>query len=258
MNLAKQLEQLGLVEKEAKVYVALLEMGDATAQDLATKSGLNRATTYVILESLVKKHLVKSTTRNKKTYFIIENPLQMLDLLYEEKKELNDKIDTAKKIMPELEMLGRLTTERTKVKFFEGRDGIVMIQNDIFKSKPRKIDNIFNINIALKEFPVSKDDHRQKFMRRKITGRSLVVYNPKEPIPKLPLVKGEERRYLPQNKFPFNADLVLYKNKAALASVKDNPIGVVIENKDIVEGLRSLFELAWQGAEKYIAIKENK
>ncbi len=258
MTLNKQLEQLGMTEKEAKVYVALLEMGDATAQELATKSGLNRATTYVILESLEKKNLIKNTSRNKKTYFIIENPLQMLDLLYQEKKDLNDKIEIAKKIMPELEMLGRLTTERTKVKFFEGRDGIAMIQKDILKSKAKKIDNIFNINIALKYFPSSKNDHRQKYNKKNIQGRTIAVYDSKKEIPSLPLIKGEERRYLPLNKFPFFADFVLYKNKVALISVKNKWIGIVIESKDIVEGLRSLFELAWQGAEKYIAIKENK
>ena len=89
MSLAKQLEQLGLTEKEAKIYVALLEVGEATAQQLATKSGINRATTYVTLENLLKRGLASNITKKKKTYFIIESPQQILDFLDKE-KEMGD------------------------------------------------------------------------------------------------------------------------------------------------------------------------
>lgn len=255
MSLIKQLEQLGLSEKEAKVYMALLELGEATAQDLAIKSGVNRATTYVALESLVRKTLATSLVKKKKTYFIVETPLQILDLLYKDKEEIETKIGRAKKLMPELEMLERLTKERAKVKFYEGKEGLELIRKDIFRSGLKNFEEIFNINKALEWFPVSSEDHRQFYYKKRIRGRMIVVYNPKEPIPKLPMFWKEERRYLPSEKYPFNADLMFYLNKAVLISLKDNLVAVVIENEAIVQALKTLFELAWEGAEKYTAVK---
>jgi hypothetical protein len=100
-------------------------------------------------------------------------------------------------------------------------------------------------------FPVKPNDHRRTLYRRKIKTRSIIVYNSRELIPKLPLLWQEERRYLPGEKYPFDADLVFYNNKAAILSLKDNLLGVIIGNKAIVGGLKTMFELAWCGAEPY-------
>ncbi len=258
MSLTLQLEKLGLSAKEAKVYVALLELGEATAQQLSLKSEINRATTYVILENLLKRGFVKSLSKKKKTYFLIQSPRQLLNFLEDEKKSLDNKIDLAKDLMKDLENLEKLTKEKTKVKFFEGKKGAALIQQDIIKSKAKSIDNIFNINMVLEIFPLQPDDHRTKIIKKKIKNRSIVIYDPKEPIPKYPVCAGEERKYLPSDRFPFYADMAFYKNKAAIVSLKDNLTGVIIENKSIVEGLKFLFDLAWQGAEKYQSLKNKE
>jgi len=254
MVLAKKLEQIGLPDKEAKVYQSLLELGQATAQNIASKSGVNRATTYVALESLIDKGLVSSIVKQKKTYFIIESPLQLLELLYKEKKTTEEKISIAKKLMPELEMLERLTGERAKVKFFEGRAGIELIQKNIERSKPKIINSIFHVNEALNYFPISPADHRKVLRSTAKKGRNIFIYDPKLPIPKYPVFKIEERRYLPATKFPFYADFTFWMDKVALVSF-DNLVGIVIENKTLVEAMGTLFELAWEGAEKYKSIK---
>ena len=54
MELYQQLKQLGLEEKQAKIYLASLELGPDTAQNIAYKASLKRPTTYVILEELIK------------------------------------------------------------------------------------------------------------------------------------------------------------------------------------------------------------
>jgi predicted DNA-binding transcriptional regulator len=57
MNLEETLEKLGLNEKEAKVYLALLELGQDTVQNIAQRASITRPTTYNILDALVKKGL---------------------------------------------------------------------------------------------------------------------------------------------------------------------------------------------------------
>ena len=48
--LIEKLEEFGLSEKEAKVYMASLEIGEATADQIAKHSGVNRSTTYVQIQ----------------------------------------------------------------------------------------------------------------------------------------------------------------------------------------------------------------
>ena len=50
----KELQDIGLSEKEARVYLAALEIGRATADQLAKHAKIVRPTTYVQLQSLMK------------------------------------------------------------------------------------------------------------------------------------------------------------------------------------------------------------
>ncbi len=61
-QIISQLELLGLTQKEALVYYALLLLKKGTALSIAKASGLKRPTVYLVLESLVKKKLVRATS----------------------------------------------------------------------------------------------------------------------------------------------------------------------------------------------------
>ena len=103
--LKEQLEKIGLAEKEAKVFLASLELGSSAAQGIAKKAGINRATTYVIIEKLMKKGLMSSVEKGKKTYFQTEDPKRLLKLLEEQEEGLKRKEEEFKKYLPELETL---------------------------------------------------------------------------------------------------------------------------------------------------------
>jgi len=257
MSLAKKLQQICLNEKEARVYESLLEAGEASAQELALRADINRATTYIALDNLVHLGLVRRLNKKNKTSFRLESPQQIIDLLERKKEDVEVKIKLAKEMLPELEMLEKVTGEKAKVRFFEGKEGIKMIQRDILHSKTKFTDEIININSAVKNFPPSKNDHRNMLNRRKIKRRTIIVFNPKEPIPQVPFMQKQQKRFLPQNNSPLNMELVLYSNKAALVSTGGKLMAIIIENKSITDGLRFLFELAWLGAEKYLVIKSD-
>jgi len=54
-DINKILRNLGLNEKEAKIYLACLELGSATVQEVAQKSSIKRTNIYNLLGSLKKK-----------------------------------------------------------------------------------------------------------------------------------------------------------------------------------------------------------
>ena len=67
--LERELMEIGLNEKEVKVYLASLELGQSAVQAIANKSGVNRATTYFVIEGLTTKGLISSFHQGKKQFF---------------------------------------------------------------------------------------------------------------------------------------------------------------------------------------------
>ena len=87
----KELQNLGLSEKEAKIYLASLELGPETVQNIAKKAGINRPTTYLQIESLKEKGLISEFQRGKKTFYAPESPNRLLSMLGTFEKELDFK-----------------------------------------------------------------------------------------------------------------------------------------------------------------------
>lgn len=135
-----QLINLGLTDKEAKTYLASLELGTSSIQKIAEKAKVNRATTYVIIEDLIKKGLVSSFEQGKKTYFAATHPSQLLRIVREKQVELKQAEENLEKeILPELLSIHNVAEDQPKVRFFEGKEGIEAINNEFEKIKNKII-----------------------------------------------------------------------------------------------------------------------
>jgi len=65
----QSLQMLGLNEREARVYLALLDLKKSGVLSIAKRAGIKRPTAYHVLESLKAKKLISSTTfRDVKDY----------------------------------------------------------------------------------------------------------------------------------------------------------------------------------------------
>jgi len=98
MELSEVLVKIGLNEKEAKVYLALLELGPATAYRIAPKAGIKRSIAYVVLENLQTKGLVSVVPQGERRLFVADDPGKLLGEM-EQRKELY------KRFLPNLEAL---------------------------------------------------------------------------------------------------------------------------------------------------------
>lgn len=102
-SLVQELKKLNLTEKEARVYLALLELGPSTPYKIAKRSHLKRPTAYVIAEELVEKGLIIQMTGEKQKMYIARSPESYVD-------EVEKRVKDAKKIVPELLALQRKKT----------------------------------------------------------------------------------------------------------------------------------------------------
>ena len=87
------LQKIGLTEKEAKVYLAALELGQSTVQQISQKAKVNRATTYVILESLMDKSVIKTLEQGKKRFFVAEGPYALKNVIRKQQEGRHTEIE---------------------------------------------------------------------------------------------------------------------------------------------------------------------
>src|SRR4030042_3282975 len=107
------LQELGLTQRESKVYLALLELGSTTTGPIIKRSEVPNSKIYEILESLQNKGLVSWITKGKTKYFQATSPKHLLSLLKDKERRLED-------VLPELEMKQKLSQSQKSVELFEG------------------------------------------------------------------------------------------------------------------------------------------
>lgn len=244
--LDKELQKLGLSDKEAKVYLSSLELGPSPVQVIAQKAGVNRATTYVMIESLISRGLMSSFEKGKKRYFTAESPDQLMTLLKKEEAEIETKIKQLEDVIPELKMVFSTADEKPKVRFFEGIEGLNAIRDDVVNSKAESIEEVVSLDEYYKIFPPSSKEIREDFRRRTKDIPTKVIYTSKKG-KFLSSKDGKvERRFIPQEKFSFSTEIVIYGNKVSISVCRGRIVGVILENRDISDSVRAIFNLVWE------------
>lgn len=253
----EELKKIGLSDNEAKVYLALLELGSATAQQISEKAGVKRPTTYFEIEALMKMGVV--TTFEKvgkkdgptKTLFRAEDPEYLKNIIEREKKLAVERERALGDVLPELGKLFLAAGERPRVRFFEGIEGLKTMQDEFLKTKDREIEAIASLDDVLKVFPKHPDDYSPRRVQRGIKAKLIYTSSNGAFLKKYDEAMLRESRYLPPDKFPFSCDVTIYDSSIALSALRERPFGIILESKEIADSLRSLFYLAWETAEKY-------
>ena len=132
MQVNQLLQKLGFSDNEAKVYLAALESGLSSAQNIALKAGLKRTTAYSVLSYLVNRGVMGKTKIKGKTRFVAEPPQRLLTLI----NELESGI---KQALPQLDAIYNRNDVKPKITFYEGVNAVQKIYDDTLIEKPGEI-----------------------------------------------------------------------------------------------------------------------
>jgi sugar-specific transcriptional regulator TrmB len=241
-KLFNSLMQLGLDEKEAKIYLAALSLGPTTILKLFKLSGIKRTTIYEIIDSLEKKGLMKKEIHGFKTLYSAEHP-QNLENSLENKQVL------LSKMLPELEGLYQLKGTESSIKFYSGLASIKNIYNDLLKElRPHEfyyaISNVKEWQELDEEFFFK--NHVEKRSQMNIETKLLFTYGDvAEKRKKTEKNFNEEIKILPKES-EFHIDLVITPKKLVIFQLHQPLIAIVIENKSIIELQKNMFETIWK------------
>ena len=230
-------------------------MGPAAVSDIASRSNINRTTTYDILESLVKYGLVSYVREKTKKHYVAENPEMLVNYLERRSKEFNQKAEEAKKILPELKSVYNLIPHKPKVKYYDGYDGIISMYEDSLTSQTEILSWLDLASTA--EF--NKEYFDEYYKRRTKAGVSIKGIVSDEPlayeVDKLSDEQKREMKIIPKEMMEIVPECYIYDDKIAFMSLKEK-FGVMIESKDIAEAQRALYRLAWQAATEIVRSKK--
>ncbi len=239
------LEDLGLSEAEAKVYLALIETGSTLAGPIIKKTGLHRGTTYQILQRLKEKGLVSSIIKGKKQYFEPIDPERLLDVLKEKQENL-------KEILPVLKERLETSKEKQEVTVYSGVKGIRSVMDKMLEElNPNEEYYDFGVSGLFRDIMGPYWDTWQK-LKRKYKIKSYVVFNEelKEKNPKILKDYHGELKFHPKE-YSSITDTMIYKDTVILFIwTAKPPIAIVIKNKDNAESYKNQFKLMWKLAKK--------
>jgi sugar-specific transcriptional regulator TrmB len=229
------LEEVGLTRIEAKVYIILLELGSALAGKITEKSGIHRRSVYDALERLLEKGLVSYVTTNNRRYFEAVEPKRLLQIIEERK-------DNLKSILPELELKRKYAEEKQETTFFKGKQAL----KTLFDSQIATRKEILIFGAATNAYKIIKYYFsRYDTLRVKYKIPVKAIFNTKlERI--IPLSKI---RYLPRQ-YSSHAATNIYGDNVAIILWSEEPLAILIKNKEIAAGYRQYFKLMWKVAKK--------
>jgi predicted transcriptional regulator len=240
----KVLLQLGLSGSEINIFVALLESGPASVQDISRSSGINRVTIYSALSNLEKKGLVAETKKGARRLFAAERP-EELKAIAEEKGEEVQKIhlDLENIVLPVLKAIDLNQEDKPEIRFYEGLEGIYKVYENMLEAHDiigcGSYDSVMKVSSWKEE---EKYFHRIKHKR--VFYRAILEDTP---INRkfAAIAKGIAHFKFLEEGVKLSADIHAYGDAVALMSY-EKVTATVIRDATIAKSIRTLLEFMWE------------
>src|ERR1035437_1626674 len=231
------LKQVGLDEKEASVYLALLEFGMSTVYAIATKAGLKRPTTYLILDNLEKKGLVSLVPHKKVSLYAVQSPEKLL-------ADVKKKHNLLAEQMPNLLALYNANSEKPHMQLFQGKEGVESVYKKMLNAKEARI--FTTIRDIEQTYPEFLKDFIEASKRKDIRVKEILTKG----VGDLKFANTIEHGEYYEQRFA-SGDGAFQTDTVVFFSFKPFIMAVMISSKDIYQSMHTLFELAWKSADKY-------
>ncbi len=243
------LEQLGLAENEATLYMILLKYGETTVQELQKHSPFPRTLLYHILNQLILLGLVTFIQKPRRTVYIAEDPEKLYELLAEREKEFKKNKDTLQETIPQLRNQYRLSHSRPGIRLFEGIERYREALEDIIQSRPECVYSYIDghdknkpgihVREQMKKERIAWGIPEKILLRETAETRSWVAQQEKEVL--------ISYKFIPRAVNPFTIDLHLYDNKVVQTSYEGKePIVTMIENTQFSTMQKNIFNFFWE------------
>lgn len=239
-DFSKFFTDLGLTSTETAVYLASLQLGPTSVQEIAKKARLSRTTSYEAIASLQERGLMSTYEQGKKKFFSAEDPERAVAHFRARIGEFQAQVEALTRVIPDLQML--TGGERPTVRFFEGKEALLALFRDLASANPNQIDEVSNFDDI---YQYLDSQHLQEV--RKIINpqkiRVRILHHGK--LQRAPREGVKYCELLPELG-DFHGDIIIYGSRVGFVEFRGKLIVVIIESASLAQTARVLFEAAWK------------
>ena len=238
-KIIETLESIGLHKNEIIIYLDLIKIGHSSAHDIANRTKIHRPNVYDTLERLIKKGIVTQSIDNNRKVFYPVTPKNLLNYLKQKEYDL-------KNIIPEIEKIHTIPSEKRRVTMSEGVKSFRIILNNLLEKNetiyaygiPKEVSEIIGGFI--------EDFHKRRILK-KVVMKHIYNKDAEKRIKYLNSLDYTEARHLPSF---FDATITtLICGNIVLLNFWEEPISTItIENKAIAEAYKRYFDILWEEA----------
>lgn len=235
----EQLIALGFSQKEAKVFLALLEYGNQPASVIAKRTQFPRPTVLYLFKELEQKGYIRKTKQGRTQYFYADPKF----LKKAKEEELNHQGKELEKLLPLLEEFKSPYSSPPKIQIFEGLDNCRKAYSQLLESST----DIYEF-AAHDDLVKMGEGFMENFMEER-ARRGIMLH---AICKKTKLHQAYERKNHEQERTIFMFDpsigelyssIAIYENKVLLLNLYHDAFAILIESKEVAETLRTIFKL---------------
>lgn len=240
-KLIKVLTEMGLTENEAKVYFACLGLGPSPILKISRASGIKRTTVYSVIEALKQKSLVNIEMKGWKSLLAAESPDRLEQILETKRSKL-------KTDLPEFLALYNLKESGSFIKYYEGMEAVKSVYTRLSKElRPR--DDYMAISNQKQWLALDEKffmDFKKRVSKLNTNTRLLLQdSDTAREFKKIGINFNEKVKILPSNA-SLSTNLIITPSKVVIHQLVPPITAMVIENKNIVQMHKEMFEIIWK------------
>ena len=232
----------GLTPKQAKVYLAALQLGTSSVQQIAEKARIERTNAYDAIQALIDRRLLSITTIGKKRLFVAEAPEMLASVLEEKAAQLEA-------ALPELRALYNASPTKPKVQFYPGAEGCkAVIETMLVESKGSEIMAMVPPDDLVKT--LGGDYAAQAFERfvKMETNLKIIFCQQLPALNILPASSSANCKIkLAPQEIEFPVATFIYGHRTIFLSLTGELFGLTIESVGITEAETARFANLWEG-----------
>ncbi len=233
------LEDIGLTNAEIKVYLALLELGTASAGPIIDKSNLQSSVVHMTLNKLTEKGFVSYVKEGKRNYYQAANPHHITEYL-EEKKEKFEQL------LPLLLRKQAQAKEKPEIITFKGIRGVKEMLYELLNAGGNE-----HLTFgSTKESLILGDEWWIRYhTKRAAKGiKAKLIFNESlkdwKAENKYPL---SQIRYTQEGFEPLT-ETIIRNDKVGIIIWTEKPMAVLFQQNPMAKSYEQFFQLIWQNA----------
>ena len=243
---SKLLKKLGLSDSQARTYLSLIKLGQATPAQITELTQESRTNTYMILDRLVEMNLAEEFKKGKKKHFKPSHPSNLEKLAEEVKHSAAEVEADIKNNMPKILSHFYAFTEKPGIRMLEGEEGFMEVYKDTLREKK----DIYFLRSTKDLDRMGAQFFHSYKKKRSFLGIKTHAYTQitKEgrDYQKDDEINKMERHWLPKGAYTAPVEIDVYGDKVAFIVFGEETMSAIIQSPSIAESMRQLLQMIEQ------------